>query len=75
MRKDFPAELAYKIVKTIWENRVEIKKAAPTFLDDRLTEVSLGVKTNYMHPGAVKFYRELGLTVPKNLIPPEMGEK
>ena len=25
VRKDFPVELAYKIVKTIWENRAEIK--------------------------------------------------
>jgi TRAP-type uncharacterized transport system substrate-binding protein len=40
-------------------------------------EISLAVKTPgiYLHPGAVKFYRELGMTVPKNLIPPEMGEK
>lgn len=43
------------------------------FVGDRLVEVSLGVKANYMHPGAIKFYRELGLTVPKILIPPEMG--
>ena len=75
VRKDFPEELAYKIVRTIWENRAEIKKANPMFVGDRFTDVAVGVKIGYLHPGAVKFYRELGLTVPQNLIPPEMGEK
>ena len=75
VRKDFPEELAYKIVKTLWENRAEIKRSNPMFVGDRLTDVALAVKIGYLHPGAIKFYRELGLTVPKNLVPPEMGEK
>ena len=73
--KDFPEDLAYKIVKALWENRADIKKSYPTFLADRFPEVSLGVTTMQMHPGAVKFYRELGRTVPQRLIPPEMGGK
>jgi TRAP transporter TAXI family solute receptor len=75
VRKDFSSDLAYKIVKTIWENREDIKKATPQFLAGRFPEVSLGVNTNYLHPGAIKFYRELGYNVPKILVPPEMGEK
>jgi hypothetical protein len=75
VRTDFPADLAYKIVKTLWTNRAAIQKVYPNFVADQMTEVALGVKTVYLHPGAVKFYRELGLTVPKILIPPEMGEK
>jgi hypothetical protein len=76
VRKDFPAEVAYKIVKTIWQHRAEIKRMWPFFVGDRFTEVALETKIGgYLHPGAVKFYRELGMTVPKNLIPPEMGEK
>lgn len=77
VRKDFPAELAYKWIKTVWESRAEIKKSYPAiWTADRLVEISLGVRTEriYLHPGAVKFYRELGMTVPKNLLPPEMGE-
>ena len=73
--KNFPPELAYKVVKTIWENRSAIKKANSAFVGDRLVDVALGVKIGYLHPGAIKFYRELGFTVPKNLVPPEMGEK
>ena len=75
VHKEFPELLAYKIVKTIWENRAEIQKTSPVFVGDRLPDVALGVKVGYLHPGAIKFYRELGLTVPKNLIPPEMGGK
>jgi TRAP transporter TAXI family solute receptor len=73
--KDFPADLAYKIVKALWENRADIQKSYPTFLADRFPEVSLGVTTIQMHPGAIKFYQELGRTVPQRLIPPEMGGK
>ena len=77
VRKDFSTEIAYRWVKTVWENRAEIKQVSPMSLGDRLVEVSLGVKTDrlYFHPGAIRFYRELGMKVPKNLIPPEMGEK
>jgi hypothetical protein len=25
-----------------------------------------------LHPGAIRYYREIGLTVPDKLIPPEM---
>lgn len=72
VRPDFPADLAYKIVKTLWENRAEIRRINAQFIGDRVTEVTLGIKVGYLHPGAIRFYRELGLTVPKNLIPPEM---
>ncbi|MFH0960542.1 MAG: TAXI family TRAP transporter solute-binding subunit [Pseudomonadota bacterium] len=76
VRKDFPAELAYKIVKTIWENRAEIAKHTnPGFLGDRIVEETLEIDTNYLHPGAIKYYRELGQKVPRILLPPEMGEK
>jgi hypothetical protein len=75
VRKDFSADLAYKIVKALWEGRAGIKTLNSQFLADRFPEVTLGVKVGYLHPGAIKFYRELGLAVPKQLVPPEMGEK
>jgi uncharacterized protein len=75
VRKDFPADLAYKILKTIWENKTEIRQASPTFVGDQLIKVSLGVNVGFLHPGAVRFYREMGFTVPKILIPPEMEGK
>jgi TRAP transporter TAXI family solute receptor len=75
-RKDLPTELAYKIVRTLWENRAEIRKTHLIFVGDRMAELALTPKTAvFLHPGAIKFYRELGYTVPKSLVPPEMGEK
>ena len=74
-RKEFSAEMAYKWVKSAWENRAEIYRACSLVLKDDIPEVTLGVKIGYLHPGAIKFYRELGLTVPQHLIPPEMVEK
>ena len=73
--KDFSADLAYKILKALWEHRADIQKSYPMFLADRFPEVSLGVTTLQLHPGAIKFYRELGRTVPQRLLPPEMGGK
>jgi TRAP-type uncharacterized transport system substrate-binding protein len=72
-----PADIAYKIIKVMLENGAEIKRALSSYSGDKLVEVTLGVKTEfvYLHPGVVKFCRDKGYVVPKNLIPPEMGEK
>jgi TRAP transporter TAXI family solute receptor len=72
VRKDFSTDIAYKIVKTLWERRAEIKKMDARFLGDKMWDVTLGVKTNYLHPGVIKFCQEQKLTVPANLVPPEM---
>lgn len=45
------------------------------FVGDRYAELLLGLKAAYLHPGTIKFLREIGLMVPKALVPPEMGEK
>lgn len=74
VRKDFPADIAYEWVKLLWENRAEIKKVNSLFVSDRLIDLTLAGKAGYLHPGVIKLYRELGYTVPKRLIPPEMGE-
>jgi TRAP transporter TAXI family solute receptor len=74
--KDFPIELAYKIVNQVWQNRNEIKKSYEAFAGDQLIEETLKAKTAvYLHPGAIKYYRELGYMVPKSLVPPEMEGK
>lgn len=75
VKKDFPAEIANKWLKTIWENRAELKRAQSMFVGDRYAELLLGLKAAYLHPGTIKFLREIGLMVPKALVPPEMGEK
>ena len=75
VKKDFPTEFAYKILKAVWENRKELKRMYSSSSGDHLTDVVKTRASVYLHPGAIKYFRELGLTVPKTLVPPEMGEK
>jgi len=72
VNKDFSTDIAYKIIKTLWEHRAEIKAADNRFLGDDFLKVTLGVTTHYLHPGTIKFCRELGLNIPERVIPPEM---
>ena len=61
--KDLSDDLVYQIVKTTFENRAELVKAHPTAKEtipeniDRNTLLPL-------HPGALRYYREKGITVP-----------
>lgn len=73
-RKDVPEEIVYKMVKAVWKHRADIKKAYAPFLADQFPEVTLSSTTCPMHPGAIRWFREMGYTVPKVLIPPELKE-
>jgi uncharacterized protein len=61
--KDLSEDLVYEIVKTTFENHAELVKAHPTAKEtipeniDRNTMLPL-------HPGALRYYREKGITVP-----------
>ena len=70
--KDFPEELAYKWVKTVYEHKAELKQINPGFLGDKFVEITTSAQACYLHPGAIKFYREIGIKIPERLIPPEM---
>lgn len=73
--KDMPADVVYKILKAIYAKRmdlvkVDFSKKEGGFADfPKLTMEYCDVP---LHPGAVKFYRELGLKVPDKLLPPGM---
>src|SRR5436305_1521863 len=54
-----PDELVYDVVKTLHSNKEELVKGQPVFKDfdpNRMTE-EIGVP---WHPGAIKFYKEIG---------------
>jgi TRAP transporter TAXI family solute receptor len=61
--KDLSEDLVYKIVKTTFENHAQLVKAHPAAKEtvpeniDRNTLLPL-------HPGALRYYREKGITVP-----------
>ena len=57
----------YNIVKAVWENRDEWAGCAKsvqtqTVLDTVLEEIAIP-----MHPGAIRYFEEIGIEVPDNL--------
>lgn len=60
---DLPEDVVYKITKAFWENITDVHKvhakAKMITLDTALNGVSVPV-----HPGAARYYAEMGMTVP-----------
>jgi len=65
-RPGLPDELVYKLCKVIWERWDEVVKASPASKwvkpADMLSMVSP------LHPGAAKYYREVGVPIPENRV-------
>lgn len=71
-------EVAYHIVKTIFENTEEITTAYPkwglgigTAVQDQINLFKDTEGIPPMHSGVIKYWEELGLDIPEKLIPPE----
>ena len=76
VRSDVPDDVVYKMVKAVWENRAAIVEPLATLKQGKFDDmvgnaVNFGLKVPF-HAGAVKFYREVGQTIPDELVPPEM---
>jgi TRAP transporter TAXI family solute receptor len=67
--KNLPEDLVYKMVKASHEHFADQVAAYPSIKGDNLPELTLETCTVPLHPGAIKYYRELGLKVPENLVP------
>jgi len=67
--KNVSEELGYRIVKTCMENFPDQVAAYPSIKGDNLPKLTLETCNVPLHPGAVKYYREIGLKVPDSLIP------
>jgi uncharacterized protein len=68
-RDDLPDELVYQLVKAVFENQPRLAKATPAASDTLPQNV---VKNTILpfHPGAVRYYREIGIKIPDALVPP-----
>ncbi len=67
-RVDLPDDLVYRLVKAVFENQPRLVKASSTARDTIPQNV---VKNTFLpfHPGAVRYYREIGIGIPKSLVP------
>jgi TRAP transporter TAXI family solute receptor len=70
VHKDMPEDFVYELVKTIFANRDFLATVHPT------AHETLPVNVFYIklpfHPGAIKFFREQGVRLSDEQIPPEM---
>jgi hypothetical protein len=64
-------DAVYKLTKAYWENIDEIHANAP-FMSAMSLETAFQSLNIPLHVGAYKYYKEMGLTVPDALLPPEL---
>jgi TRAP transporter TAXI family solute receptor len=72
-RADLPVDLVYKMTKAFWEHVDEAHAMAPWMKGAVNLKGALAALAGPLHPGAEKYYREVGLTIPEgfNLDRPE----
>jgi TRAP transporter TAXI family solute receptor len=67
-RADLPDDLVYRLTKAVFENQPRLVKATPAAQD---TVAQNAVKDSFLpfHPGAARYYREIGLKIPDAVAP------
>jgi uncharacterized protein len=65
-RAELADDLVYQLVKAVFENQPRLAKASPTASETIPQNV---VKDTFLpfHPGAVRYYREIGISIPDAL--------
>jgi hypothetical protein len=67
-RADLPDGLVYQLVKAVFENQprlVNVSSAASDTIPQNVVKNTLLP----FHPGAVRYYREIGISIPQSLVP------
>ena len=57
----------YEIVKAVWDNRDEWAGCAKSVSTQAVLDTVLEEIAIPMHPGAIRYFEEIGLTIPENL--------
>lgn len=73
-RKDLPEDLVYELMKLTLDHPELMEAIHPSAREMRAENLRYN-HTVWFHPGAVRFYRERGLTVRDDLLPPEMRDE
>ena len=66
-RADMPDDVIYDMTRAFWEGAGEMRDTAPWMREIALDK-ALGEANIPLHPGALRYYREAGLTVPDRLV-------
>lgn len=67
-RMDLDEEVVYRVTKAIWENVSELHEAASWMPGVIRKEDALLFIPNRLHPGAERYYREIGMEIPEPLM-------
>jgi TRAP transporter TAXI family solute receptor len=70
---DVSEDHVYKLTKALYENLPFLQSIHPATKAMSLEVAIAGLPTP-LHPGAVRYYREVGLDIPERLLPPEMQD-
>ncbi len=68
--RDLPEDLAYEIVKAVHENHDRMMTVHATAAET-VPENAVHNDFVYWHPGAIRYYSEIGIDIPEDLYPPE----
>ena len=66
-RDDISEEVVYNVTKVIWENLSTLQEIHGATKDMRL-EIAIDGLGAPLHPGAIRYYREVGLEIPARLL-------
>jgi TRAP transporter TAXI family solute receptor len=66
-RADLPDDLVYQLVKAVFENQPRLVKVTAA-ASDTIPQNVLKDTFLPLHPGAVRYYREVGITIPDVLV-------
>jgi TRAP transporter TAXI family solute receptor len=66
-RADLPDDLVYQLVKAVFENQPPLVKAHPAARETLPQNVDKNTFLPF-HPGAVRYYREIGISIPDALV-------
>lgn len=64
---DVPNDVVYEVTKTIWENMASLHEIHKATKDMALEKALKGIGAP-LHPGALQYYKEQGMTIPSHLL-------
>jgi len=67
--KDVPEELVYDMLKVVYSKKEDLKNEHAAFTKVDFDNPVDGLYGAPLHPGAVKFFKEMGMTIPQELLP------